>query len=95
MPYRCVAHCCSNRSDVKAGISAHLSRAVKSQRDKWLTFVRTHRANFNPSGNFFPVSLVYRCEIAQISFHDFPRPTLKFHDYNSRTSHICHYPWKP
>ena len=33
MPDRCVVHGCSNRSDMKAGISAHLSRAIKSQRD--------------------------------------------------------------
>ena len=36
---------------MNAGISAHFSPA-KSERDKWLRFVHTHRANFNPSGNF-------------------------------------------
>ena len=52
MPDRCVVHGCSNRSDVNAGISAHFSPTIKSERDKWLTFVHTHRANFNLSGKF-------------------------------------------
>ena len=49
---RCVIHGCSNRSDMNAGISAHFSPTIKSERDKWLRFVHTHRANFNPSGKF-------------------------------------------
>ena len=52
MPDRCVVHGCSNRSNVKAGISAHFSPIIKSERDKRLRFVRTHRANFNPTGEF-------------------------------------------
>ena len=53
MPDRCVVHGCSNRSDMNAGISAHFSLTImKSERDKWLRFVHTHRANFNPSGKF-------------------------------------------
>ena len=53
VPDRCVVHGCSNRSDMNAGISAHFSLTImKSERDKWLRFVHTHRANFNPSGNF-------------------------------------------
>ena len=52
MPDRCVIHGCRNRSDMNAGISAHFSPTIKSERDKWLRFVHTHRANINPSGNF-------------------------------------------
>lgn len=37
---------------MKAGISAQFCPTIKSERDKWLRFVRTHRANFNPSGKF-------------------------------------------
>ena len=50
MPDRCVVHGCSNRSNIKAGISAHFSPTIKSERDKWLRFVHTHCANFNQSG---------------------------------------------
>ena len=52
MPDRCLVHGCSNRSDMNAGISAHLSPAINSERDTWLRFVHTHRANLNPSGKF-------------------------------------------
>ena len=37
---------------MNVGISAHFSPAIKSERDKWLTFVHTHRVNFNQSGKF-------------------------------------------
>ena len=50
MPDRCLVHRCSNRSDMNAGISAHFSPAIKSERDTWLRFVHTYRANLNPSG---------------------------------------------
>ena len=52
MPDRCLVHGCSNRSDMNAGISAHFSSTIKSERDTWLRFVHTHRANLNPSGKF-------------------------------------------
>ena len=52
MPDRCLVQGCSNRSDMNAGISAHFSLTIKSERDTWLRFVRTHRANLNPSGKF-------------------------------------------
>ena len=52
MPDRCVVHGCSNRLDMNTGISAHFSPTIKSERDKWLRFVHTHRENFNPSGKF-------------------------------------------
>ena len=47
MPDRCLVHGCSNRSDMNAGISAHFSPTVTSERDTWLRFVHTHRANLN------------------------------------------------
>ena len=49
MPDRGLVHGCSNRSDMNAGISAHFSPTIKSERDTWLRFVQTHRANLNPS----------------------------------------------
>ena len=45
MPDRCLVRGCSNRSDMNAGISAHFSPTIKSERDMWLRFVHTHRAN--------------------------------------------------
>ena len=78
MSHRCVVHGCSNRSDMKAGISAHLSRAIKSQRD-----ICGSHSNFNPRGNFFPFFLSLQMQTCPnyFVFHDFPRPTLKFHDF--------------
>ena len=52
MPDRCLVHGCSNRSDMNAGISAHFSPTIKSERDTWLRFVHTHYTNLNPSGKF-------------------------------------------
>ena len=52
MPDRCLVHGCSNRSDMNAGISAHFSPTIKSERDMRLRFVHTHRANLNLSGKF-------------------------------------------
>ena len=52
MPDRCLVHGCSNRSDMKAGVSAHFSHTIKSEQDTWLRFVHTHRAKLNPSGKF-------------------------------------------
>ena len=52
MPDRGLVHGCSNRSDMNAGIYAHFSPTIKSERDTWLRFVRTHRAKLNPSRKF-------------------------------------------
>ena len=52
MPDRCLVYGGSNRSDMIAGISAHFSPTIKSERDRWLRFVHTHRASLNPSGKF-------------------------------------------
>ena len=35
------------RSDMNAGISAHFSPTIKSERDTWLRFVHTHRTNLS------------------------------------------------
>ena len=51
MPDRCLVHGCSNRSVMNAGISAHFSPTIKSERDTWLRFVHTPR-ELNPSGKF-------------------------------------------
>ena len=48
MPDRCLLLGCSNRSDMNAGISAHFSSTIKSERDTWLRLVH----NLNPSGKF-------------------------------------------
>lgn len=51
---RCVLYGCSNIADHKAGVSLHSSpvRVLKNVRDKWVRFVKTHRANFNSPGDF-------------------------------------------
>lgn len=49
---RCVVQGCSNTSNHRAGISLHCSPVSKSERDKWVRFVKTHRANFTPQGRF-------------------------------------------
>ena len=50
MPDRCLTHGCSNRSDMNAGISAHFSPTIKSERDTWLRFVHTHPGNLKVCG---------------------------------------------
>jgi len=35
---------------MNAGFSAHFGSTIKSERDKWLRYVHTHRVNFNLSG---------------------------------------------
>ena len=37
---------------MNAGISAHSSPTIKSERDTWLRFVHTHRAKLNPRETF-------------------------------------------
>ena len=67
MPDRGLVHGCSNRSDMNAGISAHFIPTIKSERDTWLRFVRTHRTNLNPSGKF--VAGVFAEECFSRAFH--------------------------
>ncbi|CAB4044822.1 THAP domain-containing 2, partial [Paramuricea clavata] len=59
---RCVVQECSNVSNLGAGISLHRSPADKTEYGKWLRFVRTHRANFNPKGVFVICSGHFREE---------------------------------
>ena len=49
---RCVVQGCSNKSNIKLGISLHRSPVNGAERDQWVRFVRTHRANFTPKGIF-------------------------------------------
>ena len=69
MPDRCVVHSCSNRSNVKAGISAQFSPTIKSERGKWLRFMRTHRENFNPTGKFVVYSVHFAEECFSRAIH--------------------------
>ena len=57
---RCVVQDCGNRADADAGISLHLSPSNSRQRVLWVRLVRTHRANFRPSGTF-PVCSEHFC----------------------------------
>ena len=54
---RCTVQGCSNKSNIRAGISLHRSPEFGSERDQWLRFVRTHRANFTPRGIFVVCSV--------------------------------------
>ena len=48
----CVVQCFNNKSDHRAGISLHQSLASGPAMEKWIMFVLTHNANFNPRGIF-------------------------------------------
>ena len=55
---RCVVQGCNTFANHKEGISLHSSPAGKSERDMWVRFVRTHRANFNQLDNLSFCSVV-------------------------------------
>jgi len=48
----CVVQCYNNKSNHRAGISLHQSLASGPAMEKWIMFVLTHSANFNPRGTF-------------------------------------------
>jgi len=48
----CVVQCYNNKSNHRAGISLHQSLASVPAMEKWIMFVLTHSANFNPRGIF-------------------------------------------
>ena len=78
MSDRCLVHGCSNRSDMNVGISAHFSPPIKSERDTWLRFLYTHRANLNPSGkNFDLENLMCICLKPKILPKGYPFKTEK------------------
>lgn len=52
MSWRCVVYGCDNVTNTDEGVSIHISPAKKSESDKWKRFVRLHRANFQPKGQF-------------------------------------------
>ena len=47
-----VVQCYNNKSNHRAGISLHQSLASGPAMEKWIMFVLTHSANFNPKGIF-------------------------------------------
>lgn len=49
---RCVVQGCNNTPNLEEGISVHISPKNKTVCDKWARFVRMHRANFTPQGQF-------------------------------------------
>ena len=48
----CVVQCYNNKSNHRAGISLHQSLASGPAMEKWIMFVLTYSANFNPRGIF-------------------------------------------
>ena len=48
----CVVRCYNNKSNHRAGISLHQSLVSVPAMEKWIMFVLTHGANFNPRGIF-------------------------------------------
>ena len=48
----CVVQCYNNKFNHRAGISLHQSLASGRAMEKWIMFVLTHSANFNPRGIF-------------------------------------------
>jgi len=47
----CVVQCYNNKSSHRAGISLHQSLVNGPAMEKWIMFVLTHSANFNPRGS--------------------------------------------
>ena len=66
---RCVVQGCSNTPNTEQGISVHISPTNKSTRDKWVRFVRTHRANFDVKGRFMICSEHFEDQCSERSFH--------------------------
>ena len=65
----CVALCYNNKSNHRAGISLHQSIANGPAMEKWIMFVLTHSANFNPRGIFVGCSDHFTDECYQMSVH--------------------------
>lgn len=45
-PSRCAVQDCSNRASKAKGISIHRSPVIRKQRNIWVRFMQTHRADF-------------------------------------------------
>lgn len=67
--HRCVVQGCSNCADHASGISLHQCPVNRSEREKWMRFVRTRRANFNPTGRFVICSEHFSEDCFERSMH--------------------------
>ena len=65
----CVVQCSNNKSNYRAGISLHQSLASGLAMEKWIMFVLTHNANFNPRGIFVGCSDHFTDECFQRAVH--------------------------
>ena len=65
----CVVQCYNNKSNHRAGISLHQSLANGPAKEKWIMFVLTHSANFNPRGIFVGCSDHFTDECFQRAVH--------------------------
>ena len=65
----CVVQCYNNKSNHTAGISLHQSLASGPAMEKWVIFVITHSANFNPRGIFVGCSDHFTDERFQRAVH--------------------------
>jgi len=69
----CVVQFYNNKSNQRASISLHQSLAsgpaMEKWFEKWIMFVLTHNANFNPSGNFIGCSDHFTDECFQRAVH--------------------------
>ena len=66
---RCVVQGCSNRSNLKAGISIHNSPINPAHRAKWKKCILLHRKNFNPEGRFAVCSDHFESSCFARQFH--------------------------
>ena len=66
----CVVQCYNNKCNQRAGISLHQSLVVRADPQwKWIMFVLTHSANFNPRGIFVGCSDHFTDECFQRVVH--------------------------
>ena len=65
----CVVQCYNSKSNHRAGISLHQSLASGPAMEKWIIFVITHSANFNPRGIFVGCSDHFTDECFQRAVH--------------------------
>ena len=65
----CAVQCYNNKSNHRAGISLHQSLASGPAIEKWIIFVITHSAHFNPRGIFVGCSDHFADERFQRAVH--------------------------
>ncbi len=66
---RCAVQGCSNEADLQAGISIHSCPCLNSERDKWVRFVRLHRANFDTKAKFSICSVHFQEDCFERTLH--------------------------